>query len=80
MIIPTDLTRSQLISWLTRTMAEEQMDMGRYAPKAFPGHGEYVEPIFRASNRRLFAMCRGRYEQARAALVDLGVPRKHWGV
>lgn len=68
MIIPTDLTRSQLISWLTRTMDSEQKDMGTYAPKAFPIHGDYVEPIFRASNRRLFYMCRRRYEQAKEHL------------
>ncbi len=56
-----------------------QRDMGSVYFKAFLSDDRST-PIIRAAQRRLFWQARRRYEQARAALVDLGVPRKHWGV
>lgn len=71
MRVPTDLPRSGLINWLNDAMARDQRDMGRYARDAFPTRGRYVNPIWRASQRRMFYEARRRYEVAKKEMEKI---------
>lgn len=69
MRIPTDLDPRGLRNWLQDAMSAAQREMGNYFLSAFGP--QYENPLWRASQRRLFYMSRDRYEEAKKVMEGM---------